>query len=160
MTAIIMDQVLMIKCPIHYNIHVARLNQRIDMKTIILACFLSAGIAGAHAQTNNTGTTPNQKKSSEPIKPENNSTPANPNNNGTANDGVIKNGSQDKNPNDTSRRPNPITNPEYQTDPRNENESPNKPDPSGKTTTPENKKSTTPGTTTTPTDRKSKPMVK
>ena len=113
------------------------------MKTLILACFLSAGIAGAYAQTNNnTGTTPNQKTTSA-VAPDNNGTPANPDNRGTANDGVIKN---DPPNTDTTTYKNPITNPEHKTDPSNEYET-NDPNPKGKTTTPGTKKSTKPRTT-------------
>ena len=131
------------------------------MKALTLAFFLSAGIAGAYAQTNNTGTTPNQN-TSPTIKPGNNNTetPRNPNNNGTENDGVNKNKPQNTIPNNGSQNNNNTSDTirDYQTDPRNEYESPNKPNPNGKTTTPDktiapdntrtpdNKKSTTPAT--------------
>lgn len=79
------------------------------MKTLILACFLSAGVAGAYAQTNNnTGTSP---KTSLTVTPDNNGTTTNLDNRGTANDGVIKNKPQNT---DTTSHKNPITNPEYQ----------------------------------------------
>jgi len=117
------------------------------MKTLILACFLSAGIAGAYAQTNNnTGTSPNQNTSPN-VTPHNNGTPANPDNRGTANDGVIKN---DPPNTDTTTYNNPVTNPEYKTDPSNEYEKPNGQNPTGKTTTPAPKKATKPSTTTPP----------
>lgn len=143
------------------------------MKTLTLALFLTAGIAGAHAQIDNTGTSPNQN-SSPTIE---NTTPRNPDNNGTANDGVIKNGSQNNSTGGSqntggSEKKNTTTNPEYKTDPRNENETPNTPNPAGKTTTPgksttpnstttpNNKKSTSPGTSTPATPNSSQPMVK
>jgi hypothetical protein len=107
------------------------------MKTLILACLLSAGIAGAYAQTNNnTGVSPD-KNTPATVTPDNNGTPAAPDNRGTANDGVIKNKPQNT---DTTTYKNPVTNPEYKTDPRNENEKPNGPNPTGKTTTPASKK--------------------
>lgn len=112
------------------------------MKTLILACFLFAGIAGTYAQTNNnTGTAPS---TSPTITPNDNGAPANPDNRGTANDGVVKNKPQNT---DTTTYKNPITNPQYKTDPRNEYETPNGPNPTGKTTTPNTKKSAKPGAT-------------
>lgn len=106
------------------------------MKTLILACFLSAGITGAYAQTNNnTGASPDTNTPATVI-PDNNATPAAPDNRGTANDGVIKNKPQNT---DTTTYKNPVTNPEYKTDPRNENEKPNGPNPTGKTTAPAKK---------------------
>lgn len=113
------------------------------MKTLILACFLSAGITGAYAQTNNnTDTSPNQNPSPT-VTPDNNGTPINPDNRGTANDGVIKNEPLNT---DTTTYKNPVTNPQYKTDPSNEYETTD-PNPSGKTTTPGTQKPTKPRTT-------------
>lgn len=107
------------------------------MKTLILACFLSAGIAGAYAQTNTKIDTSSNSNTSPTVTPDDNGTPANPDNRGTANDGVIKNNPQNT---DTTSSKNPVTNPQYKTDPRNEYETKD-PNPKGKTTAPDAKKS-------------------
>jgi len=106
------------------------------MKTLTLALFLCAGIAGAYAQTNNTGTStsPGQNQNTSPsVKPDNDGKPTDTKNNGTQNGGAIINQSPNTQNNTI---------------------------PSDSTTAPGNKKSTNPATTT-PTDvNKNKPLKK
>jgi hypothetical protein len=85
------------------------------MKTIALAVFLSAGIAGAYAQTNNnggTGTPANPSdKTITPNTPNNNGSNKNntitPNNGGSnKNNTITPNGGTQSNPKDTTTMPN------------------------------------------------------
>jgi hypothetical protein len=124
------------------------------MKKIILAFFLSAGIAGAYAQTNNgTGTTPGQH--SDPTVNPGSSSPVNPNDKG-ANNGVDKTGqynSGSKGPNSGSQIAPDTTQSPNRTSPNGSSTTP------GNSSTPNNKKSTAPGNST-PATPNNKPMVK